>query len=172
MSQLSLAGCPLTTFFTGQNLFCYSSDTWGRRGCSVLSHASSVRRSNKATLCKHLEGHWVCTKHQQLETIRNKHQGTVTHIDYLGQISIYRGSSVTNRAGTGAAASPSSRDGWRTGHKQRNKAQGGNRQKKGLERGWRGEKIWQIHIPLYIYNTYSVCFWFNGPLVQGRPAPV
>lgn len=31
MAQLPLAGCPLITFFTGQNLFCYHSDIRGRK---------------------------------------------------------------------------------------------------------------------------------------------
>lgn len=94
--------------------------------------------------------------------------GWQSHISYLGWASIYSGSLVSNNgARTGAAASPKLQGSVKRVHKQRNKAEGRYRQKKGVERGWRGKTIWQIHTPLYVCNTYFVSwFWVNGPLVQ------
>lgn len=42
MSQLPSAGCPLTTFFPEQNLFCYQTPGEGGNALSALSHTSRI----------------------------------------------------------------------------------------------------------------------------------
>lgn len=136
------------------------SDTWARRQRSLCTppHIQDPARVwsedlNEVTLPKHLgQGYRVCTAASAPKTIQNEPQVRVTHIGYLGQIS-----TCSSRQQSRAAASPTLQGSVKGGHKQRNKAQGGNRQKEGVERGWRGRKSGKsTPLCMYIIHLLSV----------------